>query len=331
MDLNFDVLILGGSMEGCAAAAAAAERGLRTAVIENAGSLGGLSTNGLYSYFSGREGARPVSDAASAIQNELSLALGIDAGGTATLYREQMMKIALAEMLQRRGVVVFTHMFVSSPIVEGGELRGFTIGGKTGDKSFFASWIIDATEGFETAGYLGYGAMASGKNARLGIKMNGIALGELMASVRSVDLDNPLQAIGSFLFPFRWDRGGASTFCDELFFLADKSCGELIVHGLSAPVESLDPLVLSSLQMALRRGAYCLLEELKARAHGFAEARIIHAAPRMDLYGIRIPRGPAPYRNLFHCQGAAPGAYDSAVAIARGVGVAARLPAKLTG
>lgn len=329
MDLNFDVLVLGGTMEGCAAAAVAADRGLRVAVVENSGSLGGLSTNGLYSYFPAVPEGKTIVDEADAIRLELARALGMDTD-TPALYREQMMKIALAEMLRRRGVAVFTHMFMSSPLIEDGELRGFKIGGKTGDKTFRVSWIVDATDGLETAGYLGYDFAPTGKPARLGVKMNGIALTALAKSAENLKKDDPSQAIGSLSFPFRWECHGVTVSCEELTFLADKRCGEVIVHGLTAPASSLDPLALSALQMALRRGAYRLLEELRVRGPGFDKARIIHVAPRMDLYGVRVQRGPTPYGNLSLCHGIEPGNYDSVAAIARGSAVTAFFP-KLTG
>ena len=49
--MRFDLLVVGGTLEGCIAAVVAARSGYKVVLIENSGSLGGLATNGLHSWF----------------------------------------------------------------------------------------------------------------------------------------------------------------------------------------------------------------------------------------------------------------------------------------
>jgi len=50
---TYDMIVCGGGPAGCAAAIAAGRRGLRTALVEAAGQLGGMGTSGLVSHWLG--------------------------------------------------------------------------------------------------------------------------------------------------------------------------------------------------------------------------------------------------------------------------------------
>lgn len=316
MGLDFDLLVLGGTLEGCAAAAAASDAGLRVALTERSGSLGGLATNGLYSYFPAPSAT--AAGRAAALRSELGRGLGLADSAAPTVYREQRLKVALAELLAKRKVTALTHVFPSAPILTDGGLAGFIVSGKTGDMSISASWVIDATGYLETAGYLGYTVKPVGRPARLGVKLNGADIAALATSARSKLRDDASQTIGILDFPFRASVGGVEVGADELLFLADKTCGEIIVHGLEAAPDSFDPLALSRVQASLRRGAYGLLEALRSKNAAFSKARIINVAPKMDLCGLRTPAGPSPYGNLVLCDWEGRG-YDNDSAIRLGV------------
>lgn len=301
MKLDFDVLVLGGSLEGCVAAAVAADSGKQVVLIENSGSLGGMATNGLWSYFPSSDPQYSLSPAAKAIKSEILRAFEIEDTEGPMLYNDQRMKVVLAEMLLKRGVTVLTHVFLSSPIVEGSILKGFNVHGKTGNMALIASWTIDATDCVLTAGCLDYDTIQTKKAATLAIKMNGADLCAIIDSSNAIQFANPDHAVGNIKCSFSWSHSDRLLYTDELVFLGDKAREELIIHGLKADVDDFDPLALSSLQMSLRQGAYRLLTQLRKEKPGFSSARIIHVAQKIDLSGLRCAAGALPYVNLILC------------------------------
>ena len=324
---DFDALVLGGGLDGCASAAIAARNGMRVVLAENSGSLGGLATNGLYSYFPAREESSPLSAEVELFRAELLAGLGFDpdvgkAGGP-ILYKEQKLKIVLAEILTGLGVRVLSHVFVSEPIIEEGLLHGFVLRGKTGGINLRASWVIDASGCARTSSSLGLGTTDTRKPVFLAIKMNGVDFRALTTSWMERGRGIPGQILGSLDASFAWSDHGISVSAKELRLLGFLDDRELIVHGLEAEPGSIDPFALSSLQMTLRQGAYKLLDHLRKKVPGFTDARIIHVAPKMDITGLRVPAGASPYANLVFC--GAGSAYENDRALGEGILAAKKL------
>lgn len=330
MKLDFDVLVLGGSLEGCVAAAVAADAGKQVVLVENSGSLGGMATNGLCSYFPPIDPQYPLSPEGKAIRSEILHAFELEDTEGPILYKDQRMKVVLAEMLLKRGVKVLTHVFLSSPIVEGSVLKGFNVRGKIGNMALVASSTIDATDCILTAGSLGYDTILTKKAATLAIKMNGVDFSAIIDSSNAIQFISPDHVVGKIKCSFSWNHDDRLIYTDELFFLGDKTGKELIIHGLKANVDDFDPLALSSLQMSLRQGAYRLLTQLRKETLGFFSARIIHVAPKMDISGLRCAAGDLPYANLILCNEGSH-SYDNNRAMWLGAGAVSKLTSSSQG
>ena len=136
--IQTDVLVAGGSLEGCVAAAELAGRGKKVLLAEESGSLGGLSANGLEIFLPVRETEGKAREYAEYFLEEA----GEEAG--APFYQDQKMKLALRRMLEKRGVTVLTHMFPAGAELQGDEAV-CRLAGKTGILEIGAKVLIDGT------------------------------------------------------------------------------------------------------------------------------------------------------------------------------------------
>ena len=81
-----DIIVVGGTLEGCVAAIAAAKRGSRVMLLEKGGSLGGMASNGLCAWLDAP--AASDSDVAE-IRAELLKRLGLDDSPAGVVYPDQ--------------------------------------------------------------------------------------------------------------------------------------------------------------------------------------------------------------------------------------------------
>ncbi|MEA4822851.1 MAG: FAD-dependent oxidoreductase [Clostridiaceae bacterium] len=135
---NVDVLVLGSGPAGVCAAICAARMKARTLLIEQLGCVGGISTAGLMSHWTGntRGGIyEEILDRSCEINEQ---------AGRNTINPERLKTVYL-QMLQEAGAKVRLYTFVSSPIMEGNSLRGVIVESKSGREAIFAKVIIDAT------------------------------------------------------------------------------------------------------------------------------------------------------------------------------------------
>ena len=308
--MEFDILVVGGTLEGCIAAVIAARSGCRVILIENSGSLGGLATNGLHSWFPALD-SQPVDTVVNEIRNELLGRLEIPESGAAALFREQKLKVILARMLRENDITLLTHVFVSSPIIETGGLKGFRVYGKTGCIQLYAGVVIDATEKMECLSQLDIEMINHQKAVNIGIKLNTLSIGDIAGLCSTIILDNGKSLAAKLTVPYSWHFSGMTMETDDLLLLGDADCGELIIHGLKCSTDTVDPLELSKIQMNLHRFAYKLRDYLRKTVAGFESAHIIHVGPKMDMYGLRsFNASQLRYQNLLVCNNHA-GSYDN--------------------
>ena len=312
--MRFDLLVVGGTLEGCIAAVVAARSGYKVVLIENSGSLGGLATNGLHSWFPALD-SQLGDTTVNQIRNELLERLEIAISEAPALYREQKLKVILGRMLRDNGITLLTHVFVSSPIIEAGGLKGFHVYGKTGCIQIYAGVVVDATEKMECPGQLDLEMIDNQKAVNIGMKLNTVNFGEITGLCGTKIWDNGKSFVAKLSVPYSWQHGGMTMETAELLLLGDADCGELIVHGLKCSTDTVDPLELSKIQMNLSRFAYKLRDYLRKTVAGFEAAHIIHIAPKMDTYGLRcFDEGRLIYKNLLVCNNHA-GAYGNNEAI----------------
>lgn len=274
-----DVLVIGGSLEGCVAAVSAARKGKSVILLEKNGSLGGMSTNGLDSWMDPAK-----NETVNGIRNELLKRLECEDGEKGTIYPDQKMKVVLGEWLRDEGVTVLTHVFVSLPIWENGRIAGFTANGKTEPFHICSKVTIDATDIMETAGLCGL-TMSGNKNAFSGaVKCNGCDF-SAFEGIDEIQIGN--DSILRLPIDFKAEISGVRYSCAMPRVIVRRDSGEILISDLVCEVDDLSPLTLSKAQMGMRRFAYSLRDMLRKEVFALRGLNIIHVAPKLNLYGVR--------------------------------------------
>lgn len=137
-----DVLIAGSGPAGMGAAISAARLGAKVTIVEKNGCLGGISTAGMMSHWTGdcdsnvyREILRE-----SASRNEGEFKDKI----TAVIDTEKL-KFQYLDTLDKAGVKIMLYTFVSEPITEGDTVKGVVVENKSGRTAIYADVTIDAS------------------------------------------------------------------------------------------------------------------------------------------------------------------------------------------
>lgn len=139
---SVDVLVLGGGVAGFGAAVAAARAGAKTLIVDSASSIGGMSTTGLMSHFTGSVNSRMYTEVLERMRG-LRDCCSADAGD-ATIDPEALKRVYL-DMLFESGANVLLYTMACQPIVEDGCVKGAIVENKNGRQAIMAKVIIDGT------------------------------------------------------------------------------------------------------------------------------------------------------------------------------------------
>jgi len=172
MKHEYDVIVAGGGVAGCAAALSAVREGKSVLLIEKTLTFGGLGTIGLINFFvpmcNGR--GKAITKGMCAEFVELSKKYGwtftteewkngepaekTDARYMVR-YSPNIFALALAEILYKEGVTILLDSVVSEAQTENGEIRRIRVTNKTGDEWYKAKMFIDATGDADLCKYAG--------------------------------------------------------------------------------------------------------------------------------------------------------------------------------
>ena len=150
---SVDVLVCGGGIAGVSAAVSAARSGAKTLLLERNGCLGGILTSNIIPNLCNARFTEDIKQQISGIPLELMQRLvkcgGCDANwnqpNIKLVFDEQKMKVVMIEMLQEANVRVYTHVWISDPIMMDNIIQGVFIETKIGRKAILAKVVIDCT------------------------------------------------------------------------------------------------------------------------------------------------------------------------------------------
>ena len=148
---EYDVVVAGGGVAGCAAAMACGKRGWKTLLIEALGAFGGLTTLGLVNI--------PL-DFISGLGTEMIHELEQVNGYWHRNTDPEKHKLVLDRMLQKYHVEPLLVTPIVDAIMDGNTLRGAIIQTKTGRKRVMAKRFIDCTGDSDLAFYAGAETMS---------------------------------------------------------------------------------------------------------------------------------------------------------------------------
>ena len=138
---NYDVIVVGSGPAGIAAAVSAGRNGASVLLIENLGRVGGISTSGLMSHFTGSVGNK--------IYYELLTRAAEKAYfkpvGELNRIDPEMLTVTYIEMLEEAGVETLLYTNVFDAIVENGAVKGVVALNKGGFATYYAKVVIDAS------------------------------------------------------------------------------------------------------------------------------------------------------------------------------------------
>ncbi len=138
---RYDVIVVGSGPSGMSASVTAARNGMKVLLIEWQGSVGGISTTGLMSHFTGtcdsklyREILQYSADKNPYNTGECTIAID-----------PELLKITYCEMLRAAGVDLLLYTFCCGAITDNNRLTGIITEGKSGRMAYTAQIIIDCT------------------------------------------------------------------------------------------------------------------------------------------------------------------------------------------
>ena len=141
-ELHTDVLVLGSGPSGFAAAYAAAKNGAEVILVEQGGDVGGISTSGLMSHWTGSCDSPLFHEILrrSAEKNE-----GRFKAEITNLIDPEKLKTLYLEMLDEVGCKLMLYTFAVDAICDGDKVLGATVVNKSGKTDIYAKVTVDAT------------------------------------------------------------------------------------------------------------------------------------------------------------------------------------------
>lgn len=141
-ELHTDVLVLGSGPSGFAAAYTAAKNGANVIIVEQSGDVGGISTSGLMSHWTG--------SCASPLYHEILRRSSKKNEGEfknkiVDLIDPEKLKTLYLEMLAETGCKLMLYSFAEDAICDNDKVLGATVINKSGRTAIYAKVTVDAT------------------------------------------------------------------------------------------------------------------------------------------------------------------------------------------
>ncbi len=142
LELHTEVLVLGSGPSGFAAAYTAAKNGAKVILVEQSGDVGGISTSGLMSHWTGSCTSPLYYDILkrSSENNE-----GKFKNKITNIIDPEKLKNLYLEMLYEVGCKLMLYTFAEDAICEGDRVLGASVINKSGKTDIYAKVIVDAT------------------------------------------------------------------------------------------------------------------------------------------------------------------------------------------
>lgn len=174
-----DVLVIGAGPSGIGAALKAAENGARTMLVEQCGSLGGISTVGMMSHWAGSAHSKLYNE----ILSECNKRKPFPNLGERETIDPEILKCVYAEKLSQAKVEMLFYTFACGAVTENGKVTGVLVQNKNGRGFISAKVTVDASGDGDIAASAGVpfekGRASDGKMqpATLMFKVGGVDVG----------------------------------------------------------------------------------------------------------------------------------------------------------
>ena len=281
-----DVLVLGSGPSGFAAAYTAAKNGAKVILVEQSGDIGGISTSGLMSHWTGSCGSPLYYEILkrSAQKNEGELKNEIT-----NLIDPEKLKTLYLEMLDEVGCRIMLYTFAEDAICDGDKVLGATVINKSGKTDIYAKITIDATGDGDIAARAG-AEFVLGRESD-----NKMQPATLMFKVGGVDYDRAV-FLGSFESTYETPKGELQALAKEHI---PYPAGHILTYESTLPgvvtcnmtnaieIDGTDAEDLTKATLTCRRQMDDIVKYLREFVPGYEKCFILSSA---SLIGIRETR-----------------------------------------
>ncbi|MBO5788795.1 MAG: FAD-dependent oxidoreductase, partial [Clostridia bacterium] len=270
---------------GIAAAICAARGGAKTLLLEVLGAVGGISTSGLMSHFTGSVTSRLYDEVLSRAKEKNAF----HGYARREVIDPELLKITYYEMLKEAGVDILLYTLVYGVLMQDNKVVGVKTISKSGKKAFSAKVVIDATGDGDVAYFSGASYFLGRESDQ---KMQPATL---MFKVGGVDMERAVFP-GSFESTVETPKGELQALAQEILPFP---AGHVLLYKSTIPgivtcnmtncidVDGTKAEDLTKAELVCRSQMEPIVSFLRAYVPGYEECYLISAA---SLVGIRETR-----------------------------------------
>ena len=149
---EYDVIVAGSGPAGACAAISAGRLGAKVLLIESNNSVGGMSTSGMMSHWTGSVNSPLYTEI---LKRSAAYSEGENSRNTDPWIDPEVLKSVWLDMLSEAGVTVLLYTFVCGVIKEENRVTGVITESKSGRKAFLSKITIDGTGDGDVAAFAG--------------------------------------------------------------------------------------------------------------------------------------------------------------------------------
>lgn len=202
---EYDVIVAGSGPAGTAAAVMAGRMGAKVLIIEWNNAIGGISTSGMMSHWTGSVTSPMYTEI---LQRSADMNEGEQKGKIQQFINPENLKSVYFDMLKDANVDVLLYTFVCGVVMEGDQLTGVITESKSGRRVFRSKVVVDGTGDGDVAAFAG---VEYHKGRESDGKMQPTTL---MFKVAGVDMSRAV-LLGSFESTYQTEKGELQALAKE--------------------------------------------------------------------------------------------------------------------
>lgn len=202
---EYDVIVAGSGPAGTAAAVMAGRMGAKVLIIEWNNAIGGISTSGMMSHWTGSVTSPMYTEI---LQRSADMNEGEQKGKIQQYINPENLKSVYFDMLKDANVDVLLYTFVCGVVMEGDQLTGVITESKSGRRVFRSKVVVDGTGDGDVAAFAG---VEYHKGRESDGKMQPTTL---MFKVAGVDMSRAV-LLGSFESTYQTEKGELQALAKE--------------------------------------------------------------------------------------------------------------------
>ncbi len=283
---EYDVIVAGSGPAGTAAAVMAGRMGAKVLIIEWNNAIGGISTSGMMSHWTGSVTSPMYTEI---LQRSADMNEGEQKGKIQQFINPENLKTVYLDMLKDANVDVLLYTFVCGVVMEGDQLTGVITESKSGRRVFRSKVVVDGTGDGDVAAFAG---VEYHKGRESDGKMQPTTL---MFKVAGVDMSRAV-LLGSFESTYQTEKGELQALAKEHI---PYPAGHLLAYKSTLPgivtlnmtnctdIDGTKAEDLTKAEIVCRSQMPAIIKYLREFVPGFENCYIISAA---SLMGVRETR-----------------------------------------